>query len=144
MWWGSWRKCNHEIEKTLLITTSFTQKVIQICRAPFLLNRRSTGEWWWWWWCRNWFLAAWWWLCSAGIVSRTNTTRWDYLNLNIFIGPPDNDSMSESSGHLIRDGEYGNVARPKYDRKLGKNKYRHSFSGWRIETETVMGSLFHL
>ena len=40
-----------------------------------------------------------------------------------------NDSMSESSGHLIRDGEYGNEARPKYDRKLGKSKYRYGFSG---------------
>ena len=28
----------------------------------------------------------------------------------MFIGPPDNDSMSESPEHLIRDGEYGNMA----------------------------------
>ena len=39
---------------------------------------------------------------------------------NVFIGPPDNDSMSESPEHLIRDGEYGNMARLETDKNQDK------------------------
>ena len=48
----------------------------------------------------------------------------------MFIGPPDNDSMSESPEHLIRDGEYGNMARLETDKKSARiPETKLNFSG---------------